>query len=90
VHPYGVYFYSIAISFPFSIQVSLDYFQSVKKNLCFIITFMPKIYSVISPPQEGVAHLTDNFKYNVLFIIRKHIHPDLKAEYLMEEDPRAL
>jgi hypothetical protein len=49
-----------------------------------------RLYSAISTPQEGVASLVDNFKYNALFIIRNHIHPDLKAEYLMEEDPRAL
>jgi hypothetical protein len=49
-----------------------------------------RLYSAITTPQEGVAPLTDNFKYNALFIIRNHIHPYLKAEYLMEEDPRAL
>jgi hypothetical protein len=48
------------------------------------------LYLAISAPQEGVPPLADNFKYNALFIIRNHIHPDLKAEYLMEEDPRAL
>jgi hypothetical protein len=31
------------------------------------------LYSAISPPQEGVAPLTDNFKYNALFIIWNHI-----------------
>jgi hypothetical protein len=48
------------------------------------------LYSIITAPQEGVTPLADNFKYNALFIIRNQIHPDLKAEYLMEEDPRAL
>jgi hypothetical protein len=48
------------------------------------------LYSAITAPQEGVAPLADKFKYNALFIIRNHIHPDLKAEYLMEEDPRVL
>jgi len=48
------------------------------------------MYEAIAPPQEGVAPLTAPLKYNALFIIRNHIHPDLKAEYLMEEDPRAL
>ena len=48
------------------------------------------MYEAIAPPQEGVAPLAAPLKYNALFIIRNHIHPDLKAEYLMEEDPRAL
>jgi hypothetical protein len=49
-----------------------------------------RLYSAILAPQEGVPLLADNFKSNALFIIRNHIHPDLKAEYLMEEDSRAL
>jgi hypothetical protein len=48
------------------------------------------LYSAISAPQEGVAPLANNFEYNAIFIIRNHIHPDFKAEYLMEDDPRAL
>jgi hypothetical protein len=48
------------------------------------------LYSAITAPQKGVAPLADNLKYNALFIVRNHIHPDLKSEYLMEEDPRAL
>jgi hypothetical protein len=31
--------------------------------------------------------LLDPYKYNVLYIIRNHIHPDLKSEYVMEEEP---
>jgi hypothetical protein len=48
------------------------------------------MYEAIAPPQAGVAPLAEPLKYNALYIIRSHIHPDLKAEYLMEEDPRAL
>ena len=48
------------------------------------------MYEAIAPPQEGAAPLAAPLKYNALFIIRNHIHPDLKAKYLMEEDPRAL
>ena len=48
------------------------------------------MYEAIAPPQEGVAPLAAPLKYNALFIIRNRIHPDLKAEYLMEEDPHAL
>jgi len=29
-------------------------------------------------------------KYEALYIIRNHIHPDLKSEYRMEENPCAL
>ena len=39
------------------------------------------------PPQDGVVQLTDQQKYTALYIIRHHIHPDLKSEYLMEESP---
>ena len=40
-----------------------------------------------NPPQQGVAPLTEQQKYGALYIIRNHIHPDLKSEYLMEESP---
>jgi len=39
------------------------------------------------PPQEGIAQLTEQQQYAALYIIRHHIHPDLKSEYLMEESP---
>ena len=42
------------------------------------------------PPEEGVAQLEDQHVYTVLYLIRSHIHPDLKAEYLLEENPRNL
>jgi hypothetical protein len=29
--------------------------------------------------------LLDPFKYNILYIIRNHLHVDLKSEYVMEE-----
>ena len=44
----------------------------------------------IVPPQEGTTEPDTRTKYSALYIIRAHIHPDLKSEYLMEEDPRAL
>jgi hypothetical protein len=31
------------------------------------------LYLAITTPQEGVAHLADNFNYNALFIIRNQI-----------------
>jgi hypothetical protein len=48
------------------------------------------MYKAIAPPKQRVAPLADPLKYNALFIIRNHIHPDLKAEYLMEEDSHTL
>jgi hypothetical protein len=49
------------------------------------------MYSAIEAPKQGAANkLTDSQKYHALYIIRNHIHHDLKAKYLMEEDPRAL
>jgi expansin (peptidoglycan-binding protein) len=34
--------------------------------------------------------LSESYKYNVLYIIRHHIHPDLNSEYMMEEEPNML
>jgi len=42
------------------------------------------------PPEEGVAPLDDQHVYTALYLIRSHIHPDLKAEYLLEENPQNL
>src|SRR4051812_12546312 len=39
---------------------------------------------------EGATPLNEQQKYAALFIIRHHIHPDLKAEYLQEESPSTL
>jgi hypothetical protein len=47
-------------------------------------------YHAIVPLKEGTAAPDDKTKYRALYIIRSHIHPDLKSKYLMEEDPRAL
>jgi hypothetical protein len=48
------------------------------------------MYHPIASPKMGVARLVDLLKYNSLFIIRSHIHPDSEDRYLMKEDPRAL
>ena len=48
------------------------------------------LYQAVLPLQEGVAPLDDQHVYTALYIIRSHIHPDLKAEYLLEENPRNL
>lgn len=34
--------------------------------------------------------ITDAVKYRTLFFLRHHLHPDLKNEYIMEENPKAL
>ena len=49
-----------------------------------------RLYQAVLPLQEGVAPLDDQHVYTTLYIIRSHIHPDLKAEYLLEENPRNL
>ena len=48
------------------------------------------ILSALLPPTERVEPLHDAYKYNALYIIRNHLHPDLKAEYVMEEEPNVL
>jgi hypothetical protein len=49
------------------------------------------MYSAIEAPKQGEANkLTDAQNCHALYIIRNNIHLDLKAEYMMEEDPRAL
>ncbi len=35
------------------------------------------VYEAILPPKERNVPLLDPFKYNVLYIIKNHIHPDL-------------
>ena len=48
------------------------------------------LYRVVLPPEEGVAPLEDQHVYMALYLIRSHIHPDLKVEYLLEENQRNL
>ena len=36
------------------------------------------------------APVTDEAKYTILYFLRHHLHPDLKNEYMMEENPRTL
>jgi hypothetical protein len=48
------------------------------------------MYEAIVPPAEVIVQLLDPYKYNALYIIRNHIHPDLKSEYVMEEQPSSL
>ena len=39
---------------------------------------------------DDAPEVTDAVKFSSLHIMRHHLHPDLKNEYMMEEDPRAL
>ena len=52
------------------------------------------IARAIQPPETplpaGATPLTEQQNYAALFIIRHHIHPDLKSEYLQEESPSTL
>jgi hypothetical protein len=48
------------------------------------------MFKAIKAPKKGATALPEPNKYHALFIIKNHIYPDLKAEYLMEEDQRAL
>jgi hypothetical protein len=48
------------------------------------------MFKVIEAPKEGEAALPEPNKYHALFMIRNQIFLDLKAEYMMEEDPQAL
>jgi hypothetical protein len=49
-----------------------------------------EVYESILPPEEMIVPLLDPFKYNALYIIRNHLHIDLKSEYVMEEEPNVL
>jgi hypothetical protein len=44
----------------------------------------------LSPHTKREATFLDTYKFNVLFIIWNHLHPDLKSEYVMEEEPHTL
>jgi hypothetical protein len=57
----------------------------VKINLTF-----RGILPALSPPADQEATFLDTFKYQTLFIIRNHLHTDLKSEYVMEEEPHSL
>jgi hypothetical protein len=48
------------------------------------------VYEAISPPEERIVPLLDPFKYNALYIIRNHLHVDLKSEYVMKEESNVL
>jgi hypothetical protein len=49
-----------------------------------------EMYEAIVPPADREQELPPTHKYNVLYIIRHHIHTDLKSEYVPEEEPSVL
>ena len=46
--------------------------------------------NAINEASSSTPAISDTTKYVVLHFLRHHLHHDLKNEYLMEEDPRAL
>jgi hypothetical protein len=48
------------------------------------------MYEAIVPPADRQQELPLTHKYNALYIISHHIHPDLKSEYVLEEEPSVL
>jgi hypothetical protein len=51
---------------------------------------LQRMYEAIVRPIEKIVQLLDSYKYNALYIIRNHIHPNMKLEYVMEEEPSML
>jgi hypothetical protein len=44
----------------------------------------------LGPPVDREPTFLDSYKFNALFIMRNHLHPDLKAKCVMEEEPHTL
>jgi hypothetical protein len=44
------------------------------------------MFEAIIPPANRQQELPPTHQYNALYIIRYHIHPDLKLEYVLEEE----
>jgi hypothetical protein len=49
-----------------------------------------EMYETITPPAERQQELLPTYQYNILYIIRHYIHPDLKSEYVLKEEPKTL
>jgi hypothetical protein len=48
------------------------------------------IMVALTPTAEREASFLDTYKYQALYIIWNHLHPDLKSEYVMEEESHSL
>jgi hypothetical protein len=44
-----------------------------------------EIMAALTPPVERDVAFLNTFKYHALYIIRNHLHLDLKSEYVMEQ-----
>jgi hypothetical protein len=49
-----------------------------------------EMYEAITPPAERQQDLLPTYQYSVLYIIRHHIHSDLKSEYVLKEELSSL
>jgi nucleotidyltransferase/DNA polymerase involved in DNA repair len=48
------------------------------------------LFQCLADPKKGAQALLERSKDEALYIVRNHIHQDLKSEYMMEENPREL
>jgi hypothetical protein len=48
------------------------------------------LFPCLAAPAAGAPPIPDPIKFGALSIIRNNIHPDLKSEYMYEEDPHVL
>jgi hypothetical protein len=48
------------------------------------------VYEEILSLEDRTVPLLEPFKYNALYIIRNHLHVDLKSEYVTEEESNVL
>jgi hypothetical protein len=48
------------------------------------------MYETIVPHADRQQELPPTHQYNALYIIRHHIHPDLKSKYVLEEESSVL
>jgi hypothetical protein len=49
-----------------------------------------RILPALSSPEDREAAFFYTYMYQALFIIRNHLNPDLKLEYMMEEEHHSL
>jgi hypothetical protein len=48
------------------------------------------MHEAIIPHVDREHELPQTHQYNALYIIRHHMHPNLKSEYVQEEEPSVL
>ncbi len=53
------------------------------------VSLSTRLYRCIDETTDGTITPSNMSKFSALKVIRNHIHPDLKMEYMLEEDPRA-